>query len=399
MRIELPREVERFGAIRFGGLQKVLELDSGLRREQTPLKGSAIQQIPYEALHEVMREMAIVVPVRSERLKLVEGVLTGIPHPCLIIIVSNSPRTPVDRFSMEKDALRDFCLFVNKHALIIHQKDPILAKAFEMVGYQKILDQEGQIFDGKGEGMLIGMLLAKLAGKKYVGFVDADNYFPGAVEEYIREYAAGFIMNKSPYAKVRIAWNSKPKIAESKIFFHKWGRTSSHTNRLLNRLISAYTGYETEIIKTGNSGEHAMTTDLAMRLDYSGGYSIEPYHIMNLIEKFGGLSVGPDPDVMKHKVQVSQIESRNPHLHEAGDDDHVGGMLYAAMQVIYHSPACSKSVREEVYDEMVRFRFLKRGHKPPQPRRYPPLSSINLDAFLKDLEPTPYARLVKEGKV
>jgi len=29
--------------------------------------------------------------------------------------------------------------------------------------------------------MIIGLLVAKAAGKEYVGFIDADNYFPGSV--------------------------------------------------------------------------------------------------------------------------------------------------------------------------------------------------------------------------
>lgn len=399
VRIEIPREVERFGAIRFGGLQKVFELDSGLKKEPAPAKGSTVTQVPYEALHETMKEMAIVVPIHSERLKLVEGVLAGIPHPCLIIVVSNSPRSPVDRFHMEKDALRDFCVFVNKNALIIHQKDPVLAKAFEMVGYKSVLDKQGQIASGKGEGMLIGILMARLAGKKIVGFVDADNYFPGAVEEYIREYAAGFHLANSRYAMTRISWSSKPKIAESKLFFRKWGRSSNDTNRLLNRLIGAYTGYETEIIKTGNAGEHAMTTDLAMRLEYSAGYSIETFEIVNLIEQFGGLGIGPDPEIMRQKVEVAQIESRNPHLHEAGDDEHVGGMLYASMRAIYHSPACPPALKDELLEEMARQHLLEKGQVPAPVRRYPSLSTIDLEDFMKEVESTPYARHVKEGKV
>ncbi|HXV46570.1 MAG TPA: mannosyl-3-phosphoglycerate synthase [Nitrososphaera sp.] len=34
----------------------------------------------------------------------------------------------------------------------------------------------------QGWGQVLGMLLAKMAGKEYVGFIDADNYVPGAVK-------------------------------------------------------------------------------------------------------------------------------------------------------------------------------------------------------------------------
>jgi mannosyl-3-phosphoglycerate synthase len=397
VRIEIPREVERFGAVRFGGLQKVFELDSGLIRESPPKKGSTIVQIPYQELYEIEQDMAVVVPVYKERLKLIEGVLCGIPHACLIIIVSNSPTRPVDRYTMEKEALRDFCNFVNKDALIVHQKDPLLAKAFKKAGYNSILNRKGEIRDGKAEGMIIGKILALLAGKKYIGFVDSDNYFPGAVAEYIHEYAAAFALSRSKYSMVRIAWHSKPKITESKLFFRKWGRTSENTNRFLNRLIAQYTGYETEIIKTGNAGEHAMTSELATILDYSTGYSVEPYHIINLMEKFGGIDESPFPEVMKSGVEVFQIESRNPHLHEAGDIEHVEEMSFLAMQTMYHSPLCRDRLKKEILNEMVKRKTLVKGKTPPKPHILPALCSIDLKSFLKDIAGAPCAKLIREG--
>jgi mannosyl-3-phosphoglycerate synthase len=400
MRIELPREVERFGAIRFGGLQKVFELDSGLRVDSTNGKrGSTIRQIPYEDLNEVETEMAVVVPIKSERLKLIEGVLSGIPHQCLIIIVSNSPQSPVDRFAMEREALRDFCIFVDKNALIVHQKDRHWAKAFKNAGYNCILNKKGEIRDGKAEGMIIGTILAKLAGKKYVGFIDADNYFPGAVSEYIHEYAAAFSISQSRYAMVRIAWHSKPKITQSKLFFRKWGRTSENTNKYLNKLISNYTGYETEILKTGNAGEHALTLDLAMILEYSTGYSIEPYHIVNLMEKFGGIFKNGLSDIIKEGVEVYQIESRNPHLHEAGNVEHIDEMSSVAMQVIYHSPLSEKKFKKEILNEMVRKKYLQKGGLPPKPLRLKPISTIDLRSFINNIKDAPCARLIKEGNL
>jgi mannosyl-3-phosphoglycerate synthase len=397
MRLEFPKEIERFGAIRFGGLQKIFELDSGGKTNGKPTQSaSAIQHVASERLSEIEGQMAVVVPVRNERLKLVEGVLCGIPHPCLIIIVSNSPRTPIDRFRMEEDALRDFCIFVGKDALIAHQKDPLIADAFRQTGYTNILNKNGEVFDGKAEGMIIGTVLAWLAGKKYVGFVDADNYFPGSVEEYVRAYAAIFALSRSPYTMARIAWHSKPKIVESKLFFRKWGRTSGKTNALLNRLLAHYTGFETEIIKTGNAGEHAMSMELATCIDYSSGYSIEPYHIVNLIERFGGILELSDPEMMKKTIEVYQVESRNPHLHEAGDEQHIDGMHYLAMQVLYHSPVCPEPLRKEIYGEMHKKGFVNNNGKPARPRYFPPLQTIDRSLFLKAVEGSPYARLIKE---
>jgi mannosyl-3-phosphoglycerate synthase len=397
MRIELPKTWERFGAVKFGELQKVFELDCGEDNGACYDDNHIIQQIPYPLLNDVYKDMALVVPVRSERLKLIEGVLCGIPHTCMIIIVSNSPTTPVDRFKMEQDALRDFCAFVGKNALIAHQKDKALAEAFDASGYTSILDENGKVRDGKAEGMLIGTVLAWLAGKKYVGFVDSDNYFPGSVEEYIREYASGFTLSRSPYAMVRIAWHSKPKIVESKLFFRKWGRTSSGTNQLLNKMISHYTGFETEIIKTGNAGEHALTMTLALNLDYSEGYSIEPYHIINLLERYGGIIESPVGDAMQKSVEVYQIESRNPHLHEAGDKEHIDRMSYLAMQVVYHSPVCPEPLKKEIRRSATARGHLKAGEDVPTPRRFPPLSTIDHDSFMKEICGAPYGRLLEQG--
>jgi mannosyl-3-phosphoglycerate synthase len=399
MRIERPKEIERFGAVRFGDLQRIFELDSGLGNGSPAVTSPGVMQFGGKTLAEVERNMAVIVPVRNERLKLVEGVLCGIPHPCLIVIVSNSPRQPVDRFAMEEDALQEFCVFTNKRALIAHQKDPAVASAFAQAGYTSLLTPRGQIRDGKAEGMLLGTMLARLAGRKYIGFVDADNYFPGAVEEYVRIYASIFAMSDSPYTMARIAWHSKPKIVESKLFFRKWGRTSTQTNGLLNRLLASYTGFETEIIKTGNAGEHAMTMDLAMCLDYSSGYSIEPYHFLNLLEKFGGITEPSLPDVMRHKIEVYQVESRNPHMHEVGDDSHIDDMHYKAMQVLYHSPICPSALRKELLEQMVQLGYVGPNRKPARPRYFPPLSTIDLGKFTAAIRDCSFAKPLLAGKL
>jgi mannosyl-3-phosphoglycerate synthase len=398
MRIELPKNVERFGAVRFGDIQKVFELDSGSELDSSAQAQSVIQQIPYREMNKIYRDMAIVVPVKDERLKLIEGVLCGIPHSCLIIVVSNSKLTPVDRFNMEKDALSDFCTFVSKQALIVHQKDPSIGAAFRKAGYDSILTDSDLVRDGKAEGMLIGTLLAKIAGKKYVGFVDSDNYFPGAVEEYIREYAAGFAISNSDYSMIRIAWQSKPKIVESKLFFRKWGRTSANTNALLNKLIGQYQGFETEIVKTGNAGEHALTMDLATNIEYSSGYSIEPYHIVNILERFGGVAEPPLPALMKECIEIYQIESRNPHLHEAGGQEHIEEMQHKAMQVIYHSPICPSELKKEIRRDAIRKNFIPKDKDHlDRPDYFPPLSNIDTEEFLANISTTRYGRLLANG--
>jgi mannosyl-3-phosphoglycerate synthase len=381
MRIAIPHEAERFGANLIHAIQRVYELDAGLNEDVLP--GEAlftVRHITREVLYEIQKEMAIIIPVKNERLRLIEGVLVGTPHYCLPIVVSASPREPIDRFSMEQKTLERMSTFTKRHILSVHQKDPVFAEAFTAAGYTHLLDDTGNIKNGKAEGMLLGTVLAKLLGKKYIGFIDSDNYFPGAVYEYIQEYAAGFAMSQSPYSMVRILWQSKPKVRESELYFAKYGRVSVVTNHMLNRLLSYYTGFETDIVKTGNAGEHALTTELAMVLDYASGYAVEPYHYINMLEKFGGVSSSPHPNVMKDSVEVFQIESRNPHLHESRGEEHVKEMLEASLSCIFHSFVTPDALKEEILRE------LGRKRKEPEPRvYYPALETMNWKAFEKVL--------------
>lgn len=395
MRIEIPREVERFGPVQIHDVQKVWELDSGLKHKRNEPKEKdrrVITRISYESLQEIQEQMAIVVPIKDEKIKLLEGVLAGIPHHCTVILVSNSKREPVDRFKIEKDALEHMGKFMKKEIFIAHQKDPLLAEALKAAGYEYILDENGMVRSGKAEGMILSTILAFLCGKKYIGFIDSDNYFPGAVYEYVQEYSAALYSAKSSYSMVRIAWHSKPKIVESSLFFAKRGRASEYTNKVLNNLMSSYTGYGTEIIKTGNAGEHAMSMDLALNIDYSSGYSIEPYHYINVLEKFGGVIGSPTDDVMKKGIQFFQIESRNPHLHEVKGEEHVKSMSKEAMEVIYRSPLCPDHLKEEIKQDLINRDLIKEGEELPETvRYYPALSKCNMKKFLEVVKDAPYA--------
>lgn len=382
MRIELPREAQRFGANLFYGVQKVYELDAGFTADSLPYEQHfVIRQVPYEAVHEIEKQMAIVVPMKGERLRLLEGVLFAIPHACLVIIVSNSPREPVDRHNMELSAIENFRTFTKKEIVVAHQKDPIFAQAFLDAGYPHLLDESGLIRNGKAEGMLLGTMLARLAGKKYLGFVDADNYIPGAVQEYVREYATGFALSKSDYAMIRTLWHSKPKVVDASLFFAKYGRSSIVTNEYLNRLISYSSGFETEVIKTGNSGEHALTVALAMLLDYAPGYAVETYHFINLLEKFGGIRPSPYPQIMKSGVELYQIESRNPHLHESKGEKHVQEMIRDSLRVIHQSFVCPDGLKKEIVADLTRRKIIKKGETLEPMRTYPSLDRVHLDRF------------------
>jgi mannosyl-3-phosphoglycerate synthase len=382
MKLDLPRYTERFGATSLHGVQRVYELDSGF--DDGRQMSETLVKVGNDQIADIERRMAIVIPIKGERLRLLEGVLAVIPHDCLTIIVSNSPRQPVDRYKLEKDALLQFNQFVGRNALILHQRDPVLSEALKEAGYTSLFGPDDTVRSGKAEGMVIGMLMAKMAGKEYVGFIDADNYVPGAVNEYVKIFASGIAMSKTPYTMVRVSWIYKPKMSETGLYFSKWGRVSELTNQHLNSLISYYTGFETEVMRTGNSGEHCMSLKLAELLTFSSGYSIEPYEIINVLEEFGGIIPTAHLDAMDKGVEVMQVETRNPHFHEDKGDEHLKEMIAASMGSIYHSKICPPKLREKIL-ETLRGRAMLDGDEPPAPQKIESFRNIDIRQFAKVL--------------
>ncbi|MBN8678263.1 MAG: mannosyl-3-phosphoglycerate synthase [Chitinophagales bacterium] len=392
MRIELPKYAERFGAVLLHDVQKVYELDGGYWPDEALSNPfHVIRHIEAEKLHQIEKDLAIIIPTKNERLRLLEGVLSGLPHDCLPIVLSNSDTEAIDRFRLECQTVENFCCYAKKKYLIMHQRSEALADLVKNGGYTKLLDEHGLVRNGKAEGMIAGVMLAQLMGKKYVGFVDADNYFPGSVFEYVRIFSAGLSQSSSSHAMVRIQWHSKPKIEGEGLFFAKWGRVSRISNLLLNRLISQYTGFETDVVKTGNAGEHAMSMELALQMDYSAGFSIETHHFVNLMERFGGVNVLPeDVPAMQQGVYLYQIESRNPHLHDAKEDGHVEEMIHQSLSVIYHSPLCTEVVKSEILGELRRLNILKKHELPKAPVKYGSLQFFDFDKTARIWDPVKY---------
>ena len=125
MRLERPHRTERFGAVRVHELQRVIELDSASGPgDETATRTRASLQVSTEAIRAIERDMAIVVGCMNETRKVIEGVLSGIPHDCLIILVSNSSRHPVDRYAMEVQTVDEFCAVGRAPRDRGHQRDP-----------------------------------------------------------------------------------------------------------------------------------------------------------------------------------------------------------------------------------------------------------------------------------
>lgn len=379
MRLERPHRTERFGAVRINELQRVIELDCG---EGGPPGGRGRDlRVPSDALRAVERDMVIVVPCMNETRPVIEGVLAGIPHGCLIVLISNSSRRPVDRYDIEVQTVEQYCQLAERPAITLHQRDPGLAAAVKAAGLSELIDDDGLVRVGKGEAMLVGLAMAALTGRRYLGYIDADNFVPGAVNEYCRAYAAAMHLADSPYAMARISWHSKPKLRDGKLFFSRRGRTSQLTNQFLNQLIGEYCGFGTEVVATGNSGEHAMTLDLGLKLRLAGGFAVEPFEYLDLFEQFGGVLEPTHPEVLERSVSVLQIETRNPHFHDDKGDHHVQDMRMQALNVLYHSPVCLPSVRADIIEFMVSQGDLAPGEEPPRERIYPPVGTLALDRF------------------
>ncbi|MBA5941982.1 MAG: mannosyl-3-phosphoglycerate synthase [Methanophagales archaeon] len=378
MLIEMPRHTEIFGSLKIHEVQRILKVDSG------GFANPRAKDIPFDEIKDVLRRTAIIVPVKDERTHLLEGVLRAIPFDCSIIVVSNSKRETPDVYRMEKDMVAKHHDLTQQEVLVIHQKDPDLGSAFYEAGYNTLLDRNTVIRDGKAEGMITGMLLAKSLGKDFIGFADADNYIPGSVREYVLDYAAGFCMSKSPYSMVRLHWRYKPKVVEERLYFQKWGRVSEITNKYLNFLISTRTGFETNILITGNAGEHALTTELADILSYARDYAIEPYHFIGLFDEFGlGVEDITNVDAANTGIEIFQIETLNPHIHEERGDEHVNKMLLNALQTVYHSKLCNDYVRSKVLEELG---DILKDDMPSKNIVMPPIGNIDVQKFVGLLE-------------
>ncbi len=373
MLLEAAVYKELLGAVMFHEVQRVLKLDT----ETELVKSHLIQNIDRDQIYATLGQMAIVVPMKDEKLQLIDGVLKAIPHKCPIIIVSGSKKEGPNRYKLEVELVKHFYQFTHSRIIMVHQRDAAIADEFAKAGYTAILDEDGLVKRGKGEGMLIGIMIARAIGARYVGFVDADNYIPGSVNEYVKDYAAGFLMSHSDYAMIRLSWRHKPKVTGQGLYFKKWGRVSEITNRFINMLIGAKTGFETNIVVTGNAGEHAMSISLAEIMEFSTGYSIEPYQLVYLLEKFGGESV---PEGLQHVydsgIEVFQIETLNPHIHEEKGDEHIKDMILMSLSTIYHSSISNETIRKRIKDELKSYGVLDDG-EPPKPLVMPPIGHID----------------------
>ena len=353
MLIEYPHRFERYGAITIHDIVKVLELDSSNYRG---FRG--IYPVSYDTLEDYAARTAIIVPVKNEDLLTFEGVLRAIPHGSLVIVVSASQRKPVDIYNHEVELVRVIHESTRKGILIVHQHDPTWAEVLGDTQLSDMLGKNGTVRRGKGEGMLLGALIAAGLGYNYIGFIDSDNYVPGSVHEYSWIYYAGFSMSRNPYTMVRIKWSFKGKLASSSMYLRRRGRVSMVTNSVLNYALSVIRRVETDIINTANSGEHALSTELALRLKWAGGFAVEPFQLVYMLENCY-LSLEESCDLLPHGVNIYQIEARNPHIHAERGDEHIVGMIAKSLGTIYYSKLNNDKVKERIHKVLKEYGWTK----------------------------------------
>ncbi|MEB3851347.1 MAG: mannosyl-3-phosphoglycerate synthase [Desulfurococcales archaeon] len=367
MIIEHPTRMERYGALRVFDVVRVVGLNGlGFHGGDGSLYFAGLDRAERLAL-----ETVFVVPVKDEDIMTLEGVISGIPQGSWVVIVSASSRSPIDRYRDEVNLARLLARTAGRRIAVVNQRDRAWGEVLRGTRLEPLLDDEGRVRRGKGEGMILGVIAAAALGGRYVAFVDSDNYVPGAVAEYSWAYLTGFSLAESGEVMVRIKWPYKAKLeVTGDLYLRRRGRVSMHTNSMLNYALSLIRRIETDIIKTANSGEHAMSIDLALRMEWAGAFAIESYQLTWLFEKCW-LEEAECP-FAPSGVTIYQVETRNPHIHAERGDEHIVDMIASSMGTIYYSKLGIERVRKRILSLLEDYDY---EGEPPAPRVYPPPGS------------------------
>jgi len=124
------------------------------------------------------------------------------------------------------------------------------------------------------------------------------------------------------------------------------GRQAHHINAWMNRVLSllwertetneppAVVNWES-IISTANAGEHALTMSLALKMRMAGGYTIEPFHFVDLVERhpsyFHINLVHPERFDHQHTRHNTHSHPVDPH-HQSNGDNLSGSCRQSALR-------------------------------------------------------------------
>ncbi|MEM2013920.1 MAG: mannosyl-3-phosphoglycerate synthase [Desulfurococcaceae archaeon] len=377
MLISYPTRFETFGAVKFYEVSRVYSLFS-IGAEGRP---GAFTLANFRDFEEVASSTVFVVPVKDEEPILLEGVLRAIPSLSPIVVVSASSRYPLNMYRVELDIARSVYKTSERTIVVVHQKDKVLSE--ELAKHiPEITDEEGYVRYGKGEGLLIGTLIADALRASNVAFVDADNFIPSTVLEYSLIYYTTLGLSESKFKMTRIYWGYKAWSTEE-LYFRRLGRVSAIVNSVLNRVLSLRRRMETDIIKTANSGEHAMSIELAKIITYGGGYSVETQELVSILE-LCYIDMEEKCPALPENIEIFQVESRSPHVHSEKGEAHVAQMMIESLSTTYYSRLPDERGRAYI-EQTIR----DMGYETPPPRvpkyKYPDIDSKRfLDTILSE---------------
>lgn len=375
MLLRVPVRFERLGAVTIYDVAEVVSLDN---------LGMAMKDVVFgldkEAMLEQASKTALVVPVKDEDLNLLEGVIAAVPTPSPLVIVSASSIDPIDMYGHEVELARAHSMISKRRIVTIHQHDPAWRSVLAGTPLESMLGEEG-VRGGKGEGMVLGVIAAAWLGASNVGFIDSDNHIPGSVNEYAKAFYTALAMMGGRYSMARVVWYYKGKLPPSEMILRKWGRVSLHTNSALNKAISMHRKVETGIVKTANSGEHVMTMALALSLPWAGGYAVETFELVHMLEScYFRLDILPRAcRALPDGIKVLQVETRNPHIHAEKGESHISGMAAESLGTLYHSSFATEELRSYIRKILSEHYYYE--DEPPAPRIYD-LSSVNPSAIM-----------------
>lgn len=143
-----------------------------------------------------------------------------------------------------------------------------------------------------------------------------------------------------------------------------------------------------------------MSLRLAQLLTYASGYAIETRELLSIFEGFGGVLPLAQHPAVKQGVEIFQIETRNPHLHEERGAKHLQAeMLLPSLSAIYYSQLCDGYTRENIINELIAQGILKqKKEEPPPPVMYRAPGEIDLKKFQEVMPEnlTPYSALAED---
>ena len=90
MKLDFQRYKVCLGAVRTRAVQRIHELDSGKSKALLTFH-QTVEKFHYNEISNILHDLAIIFRTKHEKLKLLEGVLSGIPNECLVISVQQLP--------------------------------------------------------------------------------------------------------------------------------------------------------------------------------------------------------------------------------------------------------------------------------------------------------------------